>query len=112
MCHDCPRADQGPGPDGDTPQNHSTAANRCAPAHLRGDHPPIGLGLKLTKNGSTRVQIVDEHHAVPHEDLVLDRHTFADEGMALDLAPRADHDVLLDLDERADPCVVADLATV
>ena len=36
------------------------------------------------------VEVVDEHHAVPHEDLVLDRHAFADEGVALDLAPGAD----------------------
>ena len=82
------------------------------PADLSGDDLPVGLGLKLTINGGARVQVVDEQHAVPHENLVLDCHALADEGVALDLAPRADHDVLLDLDERADPRVVADLAAV
>jgi hypothetical protein len=56
--------------------------------------------------------IVDEHHAVADEDLVLDRHAFADERMRFDLAARADRHALLDLDERADAAAVAHRAAV
>ena len=38
-----------------------------------------------------RPLVVDEHHAVADEDLVLDRDAVADERVALDLAARADH---------------------
>jgi hypothetical protein len=76
------------------------------------DQLPIGVALKLTISRCAGVQVVDEHHAVPHEDFVLDCHAFADKGVALDLAPRANHGILLDLDERSEPGVVADLAAI
>ncbi len=67
---------------------------------------------RAVRGRRSRVLVVDEHHAVPDEHLVLDRHTVADERMALDLAVRADHRTALNLDERADPRVVADPAPV
>ena len=59
-----------------------------------------------------RPLVVDEHHAVADEDLVLDRDARADERVALDLAARADLDARLDLDERADAREVSDPAPV
>ena len=56
--------------------------------------------------------VVDEEHAVPHEDLVLDLDSLADEAVALDLATRADARASLNLDERADSRAGADRATV
>ena len=58
------------------------------------------------------IRVVDEHHAVADEHVVLDRDAFADERVARNLAAPADGGVLLDLDERADLGVVADLAAV
>ena len=37
-----------------------------------------------------RIRVVDEHHAVADEHVVLDRHPFADEGVARNLAAAAD----------------------
>src|SRR5262249_35574013 len=48
----------------------------------------------------SRVSIVDEHHAVSDEHLVLDRYPLADERMRGDLAACADDRSLLNLDER------------
>src|SRR5262249_37714073 len=59
-----------------------------------------------------RLLVVDEHHAVPHEDFVLDHDSVTDERVALDLAALADHSTTLALDERADPSPGTDPATV
>ena len=59
-----------------------------------------------------RIRVVDEHHAVADEDMVLDRDALADERVARDLAAPADRRVLLNLDERADLGLVADRAAV
>ena len=59
-----------------------------------------------------RALVVDEHHAVADEHLVLDLDALADERVALDLAARADAGAALDLDERPDPRLVADPAAV
>src|SRR4051812_48520116 len=56
--------------------------------------------------------IVDEHHAVAHEALVLDRHALADEAVARDLAALTDRRPTLDLDERADLGAVPDRTAV
>ena len=61
------------------------------------------LGLKrAVRRRRARALVVDEHHAVPDEHLVLDLDARADERVALDLAARADRDAALDLDEGAD----------
>jgi hypothetical protein len=68
---------------------------------------------RLPVGGSgPRIAVVDEHHAVADEDVVLDRDAFADESVARDLAALADSCILLDFDERADLGFIADLATV
>src|SRR5579883_3084140 len=110
--HDGTGAHQGPFADRHAAEDHRPAADRRPTADPRRDHPPVRLRLEPPVGGRVGVEVVDEHHAVPYEDLVLDRYTLADEGVALDLAPRPDRGVLLDLDEGPDPALVADLATV
>ena len=56
--------------------------------------------------------VVDEKHAVPDEDLVLDLDALADEAVALELAAAADARPSLDLDERADSRPVPIVAAV
>ena len=88
-------------------------ADRCSLLDYRSLDLPVGFGLQLPVGGrGPRIAVVDEHHAVADEDVVLNRDAFADERMARDLAALADAGVLLDLDEGADLRFVADLATV
>src|SRR5688572_1835811 len=76
-------------------------------------HFPVGGGLQLARSrGGPRVRVVDEHHAMADEDLILDGHAFTDERMARDLAAAADAGVFLDFDEGADFGFVADVAAV
>jgi hypothetical protein len=56
--------------------------------------------------------VVDEHHAVADEDLIVDGDAFADERVALDLAVFADKGIFLYLDKGADPGTVVDPAAV
>jgi hypothetical protein len=58
------------------------------------------------------VLVVDEHHAVTDEDLVIDLDAVADERVALDTATGTDPGTPLDLDVRAHPGVVSDRATI
>src|SRR5688572_18089481 len=54
-------------------------------------HFPVGGGLQLARGGGgARVRVVDEHHTVADEHLILDGHAFANEGVARDLAAAAD----------------------
>src|SRR5436190_2474053 len=80
--------------------------------HERGLDLPVLFGLQLTVDGRPGIGVVDEHHAVPDEDVVLDRHALADERVAGDLAVLSDPGVLLNLDEGADLRVVPDFAAV
>ena len=73
---------------------------------------PVALGSQPSLGGGTWGFVVDEHHAVADEDLVLDLDARADERVALDLAVGADRGALLDLHERPDAGVVTDLAAV
>lgn len=110
--HDRPGTDQGAGTDRHTTQYHRAAADRGPTADTRGDHAPVLLGLKSAPGGGPRVQVVDEHHAMPHEDLVFNRYTFTNERVTLNLAVGANRDVFLNLDERADARIVADFTTI
>ena len=65
-------------------------ADRRALLHDRVLDLPIAGGLQLSGRGRrSRIGVVDEHHAVADEDVILDRHALADEGVARDLAPPA-----------------------
>lgn len=93
-------------------QDHGPTADGGTPAHARRDHLPVRLGLRLSFTRRVRVEVVDEHHPVPDEYLVLDRHAFADEAVTGDLTTSPDHGVFLDLDKGANARVVADLTPV
>src|SRR5579862_3698258 len=74
---------------------------------------PVGFGLQISVGGRcTRITIVDEHHSMPNEDVVLYEDAFADKGVAGNLAALAYTGIFLDFHECADLCLIADLATV
>jgi len=110
---DAARADDGTLADGHAAQDGGIAADGRAALDQGGDALPIGFGLQAAAVcRGTRVSVVDEHDAMPDEDLVFDGHPFADEGVARDLHPAADADTFLDLHEGADLALVADLTAI
>ena len=106
-------ADEGARADTNPAEDHGTRADR-RPAlddgRSNSQSSAVCSSPAVVRRG--RALVVDEHDAVPDEDLVLDRDAVADERVALDLAARADRGAALDLDERADSRVVADRAAV
>jgi hypothetical protein len=56
--------------------------------------------------------IVDEHDAVPNENLIVYSHTFANERMTLNFAQPADPHILLYLHEGTDASAITYDATV
>src|SRR5262249_32052257 len=110
---DASRADDRLLTDGDAAQDRRAGADRRAPPHEWRLAPPVGGGLQRPRLGRrARIPVVDEDHAVPDEDLVLERHALADEAVARDLAAPANDRVLLDLDEGPDLRLVPDAAAV
>src|SRR3954447_4016341 len=100
-------------PDSDAAHDHCPRSERRATLDHRALERPVVLGLEAAVGvRRARTAVVDEHHAVPDEDLVLDVDAAADERMTLDLATCPDRCVALDLDERPDAGAVADPAAV
>src|SRR6266568_6745657 len=94
-------ADRQVGQDGGARPNRSSALDQG------GCDFPILLGLQgAARRRGVRVDIVDERHSVPDEDVVLNGYAFTDEGVAGDLAVAPDPGVLLDLDKCADLGVI------
>jgi hypothetical protein len=62
--------------------------------------------------GGPRIAVVNEHHAMADENVILDRDALANKGVARDFAPLADRCVFLDLNEGADLGLIANLASV
>ena len=111
--HHSPCADDCALADRNTGQYRRVRSDRGALADACLDYLPVGLGLsRSVRVGRAGVNVVREHHAVPDEDLVLDRDPLADERVRRDLAMGADRCVLLNLDEGADLRLVTDLAAV
>ena len=92
--------------------NDFPASNRCSAHHASRDDSPILFRLQSPVGRGARIQIVDEHHAVPNEDVVFDVHSFADKTVRGDLAAASNEDVFLDLDEGADFGLVTQRASV
>src|SRR5262245_2524652 len=97
----------------DSAEDRRAGADSGAAAHDRRHHGPVAVALELAAlvHGA-REAIVDEHHAVSNEDVILDLDTFADEGMARNLDAAANLRALLDFDECTDARFVADLTAV
>jgi hypothetical protein len=99
--------------EGDTAEDGRAGADRRSLPDHSALQRPVSLGLEApVGRRRARAAVVDEHHPVSDEGLVVDLDTLADERVALDLAARADHRSSLDLDEGADPGAVADPAAV
>ena len=73
---------------------------------------PVRFGQHFAVRRRARAAVVDEHHTVADEHLVLDGHALADEGVRRNFAARAHAGVLLDFYKRPDLRVIADLAAV
>src|SRR5580765_6723979 len=96
--HHCACADESARSDRQPAEDHRARADRGAVL----DHGPYELPVlrALQRSGivcGTRVEVVDEHDAVPHEHLVPDLDAVTDERVALDLAASADRGAPLDL---------------
>jgi hypothetical protein len=74
---------------------------------------PVGLGLQIPVSRSCpRIAVVDEHHAVADEDVVLNHDALTNKRMTRDLAPLANGCVLRDFNEGADLRFIADFTSV
>src|SRR5271157_5485936 len=74
---------------------------------------PVGFGLQFAfATGRPRITVVDEHHPMTDEDVVLDGHSLADERVARDLARLANFGILLHFDKCADLCLISNFTTV
>lgn len=109
--HDRPRADERPGPDLHSTEDHGPAADRRAATDLRRDHRPVGACLQAPVRRRSGKTVVDQH-PVADEHLVLDLHAGADERGGGNLAAGADDRAPLDLHERPDPRPGPDPAAV
>src|ERR1700733_13709866 len=93
-------------------QNGGTRPDRRPLLDESAFHAPVGLSLQLSVSSSSRIAVIDESHAMPDENLVLDGDPFTDKRVAGDLASLTDLGVLLNLYERPDLGLVTNLAAV
>ena len=93
-------------------ENHRAAPDRGTAFHPRGNDVPILFGLQTTIGGRPWVKIVDEHHSVSHEHVILDRDSFADESVRGNLAPASNECLFLNLDEGSNLGVIPQRAAV
>src|SRR6187402_2979782 len=71
-------------------KNGGARSDRRALLHNRLLHFPVGGGLELSvRRRRSRVRVVDEHHAVADEDVILDGDALADKGVTRNLAAPA-----------------------
>src|ERR1700744_271914 len=74
---------------------------------------PISFCLQIAIGSrSSRIAVIDEHHPVPDEDVVLYNDAFTDKGVTGNLTASSDTGIFLDLYECADLCLVSDLAPI
>jgi hypothetical protein len=107
------RPDEGALAHADTAHDRRIAAQGGTARDERFGDFPVRFALQRAPGGHRgRIDIVDEHHAVAHENFVLDHDASADERMARNLAARANPRPLLNFDESADARLVADGAAV
>jgi len=89
------------------------AANAGPTLDDDGHNCPIIIRLYgASRPGGAWIFVVDEGHAMTHEDLVFDRHAFTDERVTRYFAVTTHARTFLNLDEGTDFGAVADLATV
>jgi hypothetical protein len=69
------------------------------------------LQIPIGSRGA-RIAVIDKHHPVPDEDVVLDEDAFTDKGVTGNLAASSDTGIFLNFYECADLCLVADLAPI
>lgn len=99
--------------DGNATQEGCIGSDGGSPLDERRNTGPIFFCLQTAVGGRGAGKvIVDKHHAMTHEDSILQRHTFTYERVTLNLAVSSDHDALLNLHEGADSGKVTDGTTV
>src|SRR5271155_1010730 len=95
--HNCVLADARVG------ENCGTGADGRTLLDHRAFNLPVRFGLQISVGiRGTRITIIDEHHSVSNEDVVLDEDAFTDKGVAGNLAEPAYAGIFLDFYECAD----------
>jgi len=106
-------SDNGVFADGHAAEYGRATANAGPALDDDGHYCPIIIRLYgASRPGGARIFVVDEGHAMTHEDLVFDRHALTDERVTRYFAVATHVDAFLNLDEGTDFSAVADLATV
>jgi hypothetical protein len=99
--------------DMDVRENRGTGTHRRALLYNRTFDLPIGFGLQIPIGSrGARIAVIDKHHPMSDEDIVLDNDAFADKGVTGDLAASSDTGIFLDFHECADLRLVSDLASI
>src|SRR5580698_2830660 len=99
--------------DMDVRKNRRTRTDRRTLLYDRTFDLPIGFGLQIPIGGrSARIAVIDKHHSVPDEDVVLNQNSFTDKRVTGNLAASSDTGIFLDFYECADLCLVSDLAPI
>lgn len=76
------------------------------------DYLPVILCLQSAVDGRTWIEVIDEHDAMPNEDVIVYGHSFADEAVRRNLAAISNDDVFLDLDKCANLRFIAQPAAI
>ena len=66
----------------------------------------------VVRGRGARSAVIDEHDAMPDEDIVFESDTLAEKTVARDFAAPADADAFLDFDAGTDAAFIADGASV
>lgn len=108
MQYDRARTDHRAGTDGDPAHNYGPRTQR-SPLVDRNKFLFPRAGSRAFDGG---MAIIDEHHAMPDENILGKGDTGADKGVALDSAAGTQDDPSLNFDERPDHAIVADGAAI
>src|SRR5215467_11617409 len=107
------RSDDGVLADGGVAENGGSRTDRCSPLDDGMLHLPVSLSLQIPiRSGCTRVSVINEHHTMTDEDIVLDRDPLANKGVTGDLASFPHDGILLNLDECTNFGFSTDFASV
>ena len=106
-------ADDGVFADGHAAEYGRATANAGPALDDDGHDGPVIIRLYgASRPGGPRIFVVDEGHAMTHEDLVFDRHALTDKRVTRYFAVATHVGAFLNLDEGTDFSAVADLAAV
>ena len=104
----CAGADKCASSDGYAAHDHGAAPDRRATFDQNRHHHPILWTGALSRDSRPRLVVINEHHAMTDEDLILNSDPGANETVGGNLALRSDPDLTPNLDEGSNCAVAAD----